>query len=476
MALNKELVAKIDAYLAEHKDDIVKDLMDLARIPSIRTEGTEGAPYGQECLNALNAASDLFKKNGFKSAVYGGRYGVAECGEGEKSIGIFGHCDVVPVSEGWVVTEPFEPVVKDGILVGRGVCDNKAGVIASLYIPIMFRDLGIKLNSKLVCYMGGAEETGMDDLDCFNKEQPMPDLNFVPDGTFPVSYGEKGICRFWTEAPKPLEKIVEFSGGNAFNIVLDDVLVKFVDDEELFNEVSAKAAGRSEFKIEKCDGGFTLRARGSSKHAAEPEGSVNATWLVTNLLKDIKALPESDREVISYAEYILDGSYGVHLNIADNDPVFTKLTCVNGMVALNEGKMRLSYDIRYGTATDGKKMVETLEKTLGENGWKFELNELDDGFLLERENNKFLDKIVEIFRELSGDDKAEPFLMSGGTYSRRLKNSYSIGDNVRYGRTKLDLPAGHGSAHQCDECICIKTYLEAMKILALNIIECDKLL
>ena len=46
--------------------------------------------------------------------------------------GIIGHLDVVPVGDGWTF-EPFNPVISDGKLYGRGTTDDKGPVIGALY-------------------------------------------------------------------------------------------------------------------------------------------------------------------------------------------------------------------------------------------------------------------------------------------------------------------------------------------------------
>ena len=43
------------------------------------------------------------------------------------------HLDVVPAGKGWTVCEPFEPLVKDGMIYGRGSSDDKGPAVASLY-------------------------------------------------------------------------------------------------------------------------------------------------------------------------------------------------------------------------------------------------------------------------------------------------------------------------------------------------------
>lgn len=476
MPVNRELFQKIDEYLAENRNVILEDLKTLARVPSILGTAEDDAPYGKPCLDVLKVATSLFDKAGCKTEICGNRYGLATYGDGEKTIGIFGHCDVVPVGEGWIYTEPFNPIEKDGFMIGRGVSDNKAGVTMSLYVIKALEALGIKLNSKVVCYLGAAEETGMSDIDAFVKEQKMPDVSIVPDGSFPVGRGEKGICRFWAKSSVPFKAIKSFKGGSAYNVVLDDVTVKFESDDKLYNELSEKTSGKKEFALTKDDGEICLNVRGITKHAASPDGSLNAAWIAADLLKDVEALPDSDRKVLTYAAHILDGYYGVNLNISDEDPNFGKLTCVNGMVDLEEGKLGVSFDIRFGVSTNSKVMTETLNKTISENEWSFDLKECEDGFFLETDGNPQAEAMLNVYKEVSGNQDATWTVMAGGTYARRLKNAYSMGTQVPYKRRRPDLPEGHGGSHQCDESLTIEAFMDAIKILILSVIECDKTL
>ena len=52
-------------------------------------------------------------------------------GTGDKKLLIASHMDVVPPGDGWV-TDPFDPVVKGGRIVGRGVLDNKGPLVSSM--------------------------------------------------------------------------------------------------------------------------------------------------------------------------------------------------------------------------------------------------------------------------------------------------------------------------------------------------------
>lgn len=68
------------------------------------------------------------------------------------------HTDVVPASEG--MTHAWNPEVKDGIVYGRGACDDK-GQIALFYLVIKTLDeLGIQLRGDIVTHLVNEEENG----------------------------------------------------------------------------------------------------------------------------------------------------------------------------------------------------------------------------------------------------------------------------------------------------------------------------
>ena len=59
-----------------------------------------------------------------------------------KSVVMNAHADVVPPSEGQ--DRPFDPYVKDGVMYGRGSCDDKAQIAAVWTLFKAMKKLGIK--------------------------------------------------------------------------------------------------------------------------------------------------------------------------------------------------------------------------------------------------------------------------------------------------------------------------------------------
>lgn len=122
-------------WIEKHIDDMVQDICKLSEIPSVsvKTEDPD-MPFGQACLDALHAALDLGKSMGFETFNHENYCGTLLWkGESDTEIGFFGHADVVPAGNGWTCCEPFKPVVKDGLLIGRGVSDNKGSFMTALY-------------------------------------------------------------------------------------------------------------------------------------------------------------------------------------------------------------------------------------------------------------------------------------------------------------------------------------------------------
>ena len=148
--IDRSLDEKIQGWIAENKEQILQQWIALAKIPSVQEAPQPKAPFGPECARAVKTAAGFFEDRGIPVRINeDSGYALADLGEGEKTIGLFGHSDVVPAGDGWVMTEPFEPIIRDGALIGRGVSDNKSGVMASLCILSMVKELGLPLKSRL---------------------------------------------------------------------------------------------------------------------------------------------------------------------------------------------------------------------------------------------------------------------------------------------------------------------------------------
>lgn len=468
LLLNRE---QIHDYLQTHKNEIIEELKNLVKIPSEQGQAEEYSPFGKDCAHLLKEIQALYSANGFETELdERGGYLLSYYGQGEKSIGLFAHADVVAVGEDWLYTKPFEPIERDGFLIGRGVLDDKSAVIMSLYILKLIKDLGIPFKRRIVCFTGVNEETGMLDIQNYLAKHKPPDFSLVADTAFPLYRGNKGILRCEIKANSPLEDILYIQGGNAVNIVLGQAEMALRFTDERYRWLNERITNRIKLHIEKDK--IILRATGISKHGALPEGSLNAGWVLADLLKDCPHICESDKNQMHVLSCVLSDIYGENLGIANEDPDFGKLTCSNGIIKTENKKISFTLDMRVGKTVNLENVKETLRKNFLAKHFNIE-------FFMERpasvteEDNPYIEICLNTYKKYTGDENARTRINAGGTYARHLPCAAEIGTTTIWG-TPTKMPCGHGRAHQPDECISINGFLEAIELTALMVLACDK--
>lgn len=439
---------EIHEYIMSRKGEITETLKDLIKIPSVRGEAEKGAPFGKDCADVLEHIKKLYEENGFETEHDAdGGYLLSYYGKGEKSLGLFAHADVVPVGDDWIYTKPFEPIVKDGFLIGRGASDDKSAVVISLYCAKILKELNIPFNSRLVMFTGANEESGMEDIEAYIKKHKAPDFSIIADTAFPLYRGDKGFLRFVATSGKKMQNISEFGGGTSVNIILGEATAKIGDD--------------------------TYIEKGISRHGALPEGSQNAAFLLSKKLSENTSLCESDREEMRFIAHTLEKYYGEVFGIENTDPDFGRLTCTNGIAKMNEGKISLSFDMRYGKSVDIKSVKEKVIKYFAENGWSVEFT----GGLspwLTAADNPYLKACLNAYEKFTGTENPPTYVNAGATYGAHLPCAVELGTQIWQTLT-FNMPEGHGGAHQPDENISIDGMLEALEITVHMLLECDRM-
>lgn len=144
-----------------------------------------------------------------------------------KTIWILAHTDVVPAGDlsKWD-SDPFEAVVKDGKIYGRGTEDNNQGLVSGIIAAKAFIDTGIKPQTNLGLVMVADEETGSKfGLDFLMKNHrnlfKKDDLIIVPDAGEPdssmIEVAEKSIIWFRIKTSgKQVHASLPYKGINAF--------------------------------------------------------------------------------------------------------------------------------------------------------------------------------------------------------------------------------------------------------------------
>lgn len=488
--MDKDLYDKVSRWFDEHRDKMTEDIMRLVRIPSISCpqEGEE-APFGKGCRDCLEEMLALGRKHGFCTENYENRVG--SIGSQDKNwdnmIGFWNHLDVVPVGNQWIYA-PFEPVLKDYFLIGRGAQDNKGPAVGILYMMKCLRELHIPMKHQLCLFVGCDEERGMEDMEYYTSHYPTPRLSMIADSGFPVCYGEKGILEgsFYSKDTVS-EMILELAGGSASNIIPDAAYVVLKATKELTealqdNLPSSETEKQASPEIQTELQGNTIRisAAGKSRHSAFPEGSVNAIHELMRFLADLTPLPESDRNLFHRLAYLSQEYYGEHAGIAGGDEVSGRTTCAATVLKLENRNISLHFNIRYIITADRKMLSANLTQTAAENNltWILERDSAPNYFPKEHPAVQLL---TDLYNEITGSS-SESFVMGGGTYARKLPRAFAYGvGGMKESEEDLQLkkqlfPPGHGGAHEPDEGLNLRLLTEAMKIYTMAVIalnECE---
>lgn len=460
------------SWWKEHKDEFLKDLGSLVAVPSVSKYDAESKdyPYGKECKKVLEVMASIIKGYGFSSINDDNQYQMLTWkGEKDSAIGIFSHLDVVPEGPGWKYP-PYELTVEDDMLIGRGTGDNKGPALAVLYALRYLKEKGWKPKNSIVHFFGVNEECGMQDIQYFTKRNAMPLFSLIPDSSFPVCYGEKGVMELDCEADMGAESaLVCWKSGVASNSV--PALCEAVVDI-CFDEAYGCLKDVSNIEIENENGKTRITAHGIAAHAAFPEGSESAQNIMCEALLKLPSLPECDVRLLKSILKLFYDYYGEGIGVPLADDISGKLTHVGGFSYIDGKKRKFvqNINIRYIITADYDKMVKDITETLAENG--FSLTRIHNSAPMYVDRNlPIISRLTEICNSYFGMDM-KPFVMGGGTYARKLKNAVGYGPGLPNERSVFGPDRGKG--HQPDEYINMSKLENGFLVYVEALVELDK--
>lgn len=468
MTVDAELLRKIDEWMTANMDEFLKDIISLVKIRSVgEKRGIHNAPYGEGCRRALDTALRICDRMGFATTDYDGYCGTALIkGKEEKQMGIFTHLDIVPEGQGWSF-DPFAPFVSDGFIFGRGALDNKGAAVATMYTMKCMQDLGIKLKNSVLLFFGCNEESGMEDVAYYFKRQQLPAFSFTADSDFSVCNSEYGILSLELELDVGGSALVDFYGGKAPNMVPDSAaaILKGTD----FDAAKKKLAGYENITVEKNEEGVKISASGKTSHAAFPEGSVNAIWVIAQALNEQGMAEGKLRNAMCCIETALGDCYGKGLGIDDNGET-GKVTHIGGLISLRGEKLILNVNIRYASNIVQEKMLAAIGNLVAGYGGKLHVISNDPPMYIPADT-PLIQELNGICNDILGTDY-KPHDTRGGTYARKIPNAIGYGPNI--GTDTNPFEPGKGSGHQPDEVMRIKNLTNAIKIYVFGLMAIDK--
>lgn len=461
----QEIEQWVDAKLPQY----IQDLADICRIPSIAVVGEKKQPpFGEACVRVLDEMLLLGKRYGFDTENYESYVGRISYGKGSSEIGIWSHLDVVETGENWTYP-PYELTVSDGYLIARGSNDNKSSAILALYVLRFLKEHGVRTNHRIHAYFGTCEEQGMYDLDAFVKKYPCPQLSLVPDSGFPVCKGERGSFNGELTATLPdSSALLELYCDCGAYMVPDRAEAVVICQKEKIPQTAPDY-----IRITEQDGKLRIVSTGKSTYAVNPSKGVNALTQLLEYLCGSGFLDEADQALLNLPIALNREKNAASLGIDCEDEPSGPIILTVTTAALKEKKLSFGFVSKY-PVTCGEMNFAQIAKSYAEKAG-FELNVTRSQKPNYFDPNHPAAKIMtSVYQEIS-HDPAEPFVMSGGTYARKLPNAFACGTGMPLPPPGEGLFApGHGDYHQPDEAISIERIRKAMIIYISGILKIDQ--
>ena len=436
--------------------ELIADLQGCIRIPSVYREDDSGYPYGQSVQDCLEYVLKCAEKLGFSTANLDNQVGWCEYGTGEEMVAVLGHLDVVPEGDGWTVP-PYEGLVADGKIFGRGTMDDKGPTLCALYALKAIADSGLPLQRRIRILFGLNEETGSADMAYYKAHGgEIPVMGLTRDGEYPLINGEKGLineayrCEFQQTGGLRLTQIW---GGTAHNIVPNSAWAELACDEALARQI----CGMAEEKITLIPtaAGIRVEADGVNAHGGTPWEGENAIGRLARFLAKLPLEGQIKTSLTFLAEKIGMEWDGASLGIAMADDVSGSLTMNLGVIRGDETSLDVKLNYRY-----------PVTKTFADCGPRTQAAFLEAGFVRTQaghkeklymdENQPLVKKLLEVYARCTGLE-ATPKSIGGGTYAKMIPNVLAFGPIF---------PGDEVREHKPDEFMELSRLLDNANILA----------
>ena len=460
---------EIEEYIDSHSQEMVEDVMTLCRINSEKMPAEAGAPYGPGAAKALEAALKMMEGYGFSVRNYDNYVGTGDLNDKERQLDILAHLDVVPAGEGWQVTAPYEPALKDGCLYGRGTADDKGPAVAALYAMRAVKELGIPLKKNVRLILGTDEECGSSDIEHYYSIEKEAPMTFSPDAEFPVINVEKGglAGRFTGNFPKGQgsARLISVDAGIKINVVPGKA---FAVVEGVGLEILEKAAETAEketgirFSFDRSGSRIKITAQGDNAHAAHPEGGNNALTGLLSFLTGLPLDPCAQTECLKNLQKLIPHGdlYGEAMGIAMEDEISGRLTLAFSMLKVTEDGLDGSFDSRCPICATEETVLNVVKKRMEDVGLTLHNDSMKPPHHVAGDS-LFVQTLLKEYEAYTGR-KGECLYTGGGTYVHELDNGVAFG---------AAMPGTDNHMHGADEFVALEDLLVSAKIFAQVIVD-----
>ncbi|WP_034551322.1 M20 family metallopeptidase [Carnobacterium funditum] len=432
----------------QHKTACIETIKTLISYPSYLREDDKGdTPFGDDIQAVLEKTLTICEELGMKSYLDPeGYYGYADYGEGEESLAILCHLDVVPPGnlDLWE-SNPFKATERNDAIYGRGSQDDKGPAMAALYAFKAVVDSGVTFKKRIRFIFGTDEETLWRCLDRYNELEKPSTMGFAPDAEFPLTYAEKGLLQIKLHGPGDSD--LRINCGKSLNIVPDEAGYQGYLNDKLENEL--KSLGFDyQLSNEK------IIVKGKAVHSKDaPEGINAITRLVTALF------PHTENKTMAFiTEKLNNDPTGQTIFGKVQDDISGPLTVNLATLVINETESTIGLDLRIPVTGNKEDLVGQLITSAEE--YQLTYEEYDYlASLYVSKDSLLVTTLLDVYREKTGD-KSDPLTSGGATFARTMKNCVAFG---------AVFPDSEVTFHMPNEKMTIRDIYNAMDIYAESI-------
>jgi predicted dipeptidase len=366
-------------------------------------------------------------------------------------LGLVIHGDVQPAdAESWVFP-PYEGLVENGYVLGRGAADDKGPLIQALLAMKSLAESDLRRTHTIRLLVGSEEESAAGEMAEYLKDHQAPDYSLVLDSEFPVVVGEKAwdglavVTSLETRAAQPAFVVEWVNAGLAPSIVPDRAEVKLrwkngaVDWTKLETALRAvKMRGETRLVFKADEDLMHVVAYGKSAHAGvNLTGGRNALVGLSYALEGLLPAGGVD-DLFRFIRLAGQDLYGTGLGIKDVDPIWGRyavnIATIKPKSDEEPDKFVLFINLRRIPPRTGPQSQAHLEAEVAKfnksNGSTLavapELSYFQDEPLGFDPNAKIVKRLMDVYTRATGK-REKPAISGGGTYAKRLPNAIAFG-------------------------------------------------
>lgn len=448
---------ELSTYFEAHTEDFLCDLARLIAIPSIKSDKSHGCPFGPAPANALKAALSMASEYGLHIENWDNYIGIVETGPAHRFLDILTHLDVVPAGDGWTITEPFRMKVVDGVIYGRGSCDDKGPALAALYALRAIHDLHIPLFRGVRLVFGSDEESGSADLAYYFRKTSPAAMTFSPDAVYPVITVEKGRLEGHLSSSFTCPQLLSIQAGHTINMIPDSAsaVLQGVDITAVKAAIDCYKEPYKVDIIPLTNDKYRLLVHGISGHAASPEDAANPVTALLRLLSECLDC----KEIRNLSLLFPFGKYhGEGLGIDMEDTRSGRLTLSLTQLHYDGSFLTAAFDSRVPVCGTAERL-DSAKRAVEHAGFFYTASVSLPHSV--PEDTPFIHGLLDSYASASGKP-GKTLAIGGGTYAHGIDNAVAFGCMTEGFSNHM---------HGADECAELSTLLMSCRIFAESIIR-----